>query len=338
VKKQFWLLALMVCSALTVTGCNALRGPAPQPAPAAPLDPTAAPTPQPAGLVPTPTPETSQAVSPTRARRSRPTEGTQTEAAATAAAPPAPAPTLTPAPASPPTSPAATDTLSPDLSPAATFVITADSVSVRQGPGTNFPSSAVAQKGDLGGVLGANRDGSWLYVITASGTLGWLPADAVRLLGSPGEATALPPNPATPEAARPAAPTAAARPTTAPQGQPTATPASTAQPAGEPLDIAQLQPVASAQVDTDLLNLRQGPGPEYPALGTLRRTDRVTILALNRAGDWALIQTADAKVAWAWLSPLKVTGDLSAAPRVISSPPGGDFPAGQVAPIFSETR
>jgi uncharacterized protein YgiM (DUF1202 family) len=254
------------------------------------------------------------------------------------AATPTPAPILASTPTLTATPPAAAASLSPDLSPAAAFVTTADNVSVRQGPGTNFPSNGVVQKGDLGGVLGANRNGDWLYVITANGTLGWLPADAVRLLGSPDEATALPPNPVTPEIVEPAATVAAALPPTAPPSQPTATTVPAAQPAVEPLAVAQLQPVTSAQVDSDLLNMRQGPGPEYPALGTLRRTDRVTILAVNRTRDWALVKTAGDQVAWVWLSFLRVTGDLSAAPQVISSPPGGDFPAGQVAPIFSEKR
>ena len=203
-----------------------------------------------------------------------------------------------------------------NLSPAAAFMTIADNVSLRQGPGANYPAVSVEAKGELGGVLGKNAAGDWLYVITINGNLGWLPADSVRLMGSMADLKVLPANPVA--AARPAAP-AAAQPTPAPQ-------------------VADLPVVASAQVDAAMLNMRQGPGAGYPVLGTLKRGDNVSILAVNRAQDWALIRAADGMLAWVSLAYLNVSGSLANAPQMSSPLPesgvlGGQPPqGGQVTP------
>jgi len=207
-----------------------------------------------------------------------------------------------------------------ELSPAAAFIATADSITLRQGPGTNYGSLGTLSKGELGGVLGKNKAGDWLFIITINGVMGWLPTDTVRIMGSLDEARVLSANPLAP----PVKPTP----------KPTATAAlARRQSAPQPASSGTLQAVATAQVDSDLLNVRQGPGPDYAVLGQLRRGDQVSLLALNRSADWALVQIAEGQYGWVYLPLLKTEDDLADAPRVTSPPPGGDFPAGQIAPI-----
>lgn len=206
------------------------------------------------------------------------------------------------------------------LTPAAAFLTTADSITLRQGPGTNYAAVGTLNKGELGGVLGKNKTGDWLFIITINGVMGWLPTDTVRIMGSLDEARVLPANPLAP----PVKPTP----------KPTATAAlARRQSAPQPASSGTLQPVATARVDSDMLNVRQGPGPDYAVLGQLRRADQVSILALNRSADWALVQIAEGQYGWVYLPLLKTDDDLADAPRVTSPPPGGDFATGQVAPI-----
>jgi uncharacterized protein YgiM (DUF1202 family) len=102
----------------------------------------------------------------------------------------------------------------------------------------------------------------------------------------------------------------------------------------QPLALDSLIPATTAQVNNDSLNLRQGPGATYALLGTAPRGDQVSVLALNMTKDWALVKTAKGQFGWASLGFLAVDGSLAAISQVRSPAPGGDFPAGQVAPIF----
>ncbi len=211
------------------------------------------------------------------------------------------------------------------LEPAAVALVTADGVTVRQGPAASYPSAGAIERGELAAVLGKNTPGDWLYIVTISATQGWLPADTVRLIGSLADAPVLPANP-----------------TAATQIASASSPPSVSSPGGsvagtvssQPLSITDLTPVAMAQVDNDGLNIRQGPGAGYELLGTLSRGDEVAVLAVNKTQDWALVKTADGQFGWVSLAYLAVEGSLVDAPQVVSPAPGRTLPSGQVAPIF----
>ncbi len=203
------------------------------------------------------------------------------------------------------------------FAPVAVGFVTAPSTPVRQGAGDNFGQVGLVEAGELAAILGTNAGGDWLYVLTISGTQGWVPTDALRVTGSLAEAPVLPNNPQ-----------AMAAPATT-SGQ---TP-STAATVEQAISPAGLPAVAGAQVDNEALNMRQGPGAGYGLLGTLSQGDTVSILALNTTLDWALVKTSAGQVGWVSLAYLTVDGSLDQAPQIASAPPSADIPPGQLAPM-----
>jgi uncharacterized protein YgiM (DUF1202 family) len=224
----------------------------------------------------------------------------------------------------PPSTPATTSFLG-GLEPAAVALVTADGVTVRQGPAASYSSAGAIERGELAAVLGKNAPGDWLYIVTISATQGWLPADTVRVIGSLAGAPVLPANPLATTHIAPASPSPSA---SGPGGSAAGIGGS------QPLSITELTPVAMARVDNDGLNTRQGPGAAYELLRTLSRGDEVSVLALNKTQDWALVKTADGQFGWVSLAYLAVEGSLADAPQVVSPAPGTSLPSGQVAPIF----
>jgi uncharacterized protein YgiM (DUF1202 family) len=224
----------------------------------------------------------------------------------------------------PTTTPAVVNPLT-ELQPVAVALVTADNgTAIRQGPATSYPMSGTGEQGELAGVFGINAAGDWLYVYTISGENGWLPAGSVRVTGSLAEARVLPANPV-------AAMVPQAEASSASEPGP-----SIASAVGiQPLDLDDMNPVTTARVDNDALNMRQGPGVAYELLGALSRDDKVTVLALNKTREWALVKTADGGYGWASLDYLVSDGSLADVPQVISPAPNRSLPSGQVAPIFS---
>jgi uncharacterized protein YgiM (DUF1202 family) len=209
------------------------------------------------------------------------------------------------------------------LEPAAVALVIAQNVTVRQGPATSYASLGAIQQGELAAVLGVNPDRNWLYIITISGTQGWTPREAMRVTGSLVDARVLPANPLASSTA-PSAPALSSE-----------SPGSTASAgASQPLTLSDLKPVTTARVNNQALNLRQGPGAAYEVLDTLVQDDQVTLLALNKTQDWALVKTAAGQYGWTSLTYLAVDGTLSQAPIVISPAPDRNLSPGQVAPLF----
>lgn len=205
------------------------------------------------------------------------------------------------------------------LIPVATLNIQADTATLRQQPD---PSAAVLdelERGDLGGVLGRDESGTWLFVVTIDYERGWLPLSSARVVG---DLTALPvlPSGILATLSRPAA-----SPSTAPAA-PVAVPV-------QPIDLASLKPVATAKVNISLLNMRQRPGPDFPVVGTVPQDEEVQVLALNQRQDWVLITATGQTTGWVWRDYLALAGSLENAPQVRTLDPASDQPAGQPAPV-----
>ncbi|PWH14093.1 MAG: hypothetical protein DDG58_13090 [Ardenticatenia bacterium] len=223
-------------------------------------------------------------------------------------------PTLEDQPQPPSTPQSALSELVSKLSPVASGVVIADGMVAHQGPGSNYARAAEIGKGELLGIFGVNANRDWAYIVTISGALGWVPVDGLRIIGSLEGAPVLPANPIMRQPAQPKA-------TAAPQA------------AASPLSVAQLAEVAQATVKSEQLNMRQGPGPDYRVLRTLQRGDKLSIRALNRARDWALVVTGEGKPGWVYLEYLDVTGSLESAPVVRSAAPSDALPADDIAPF-----
>jgi uncharacterized protein YgiM (DUF1202 family) len=192
----------------------------------------------------------------------------------------------------------------------ATGIVTAHDLSIRQGPGPNYGTVTAIKPGQVFGILGKNGAGDWLYILDSTLSPGWLPASGLRIVGSLEKAPVLPPNPlaqflqaaavATPAAA-PSVSTGAAAPAVGGQ---------------TPAPITNLAPVTNAQVNNDGLNMREGPGASYKLVVTLRRDEKVAVLALNPRKDWVLVETANKQRGWVSLSYLKTDGSIANAPIV----------------------
>ena len=69
--------------------------------------------------------------------------------------------------------------------------------------------------------------------------------------------------------------------------------------------VEELPPPAEGEavyrVDAASLNLRQGPGTNYASLGTLKKSEMVTGLAVSTDGQWAQVRKANGVTGWASL-------------------------------------
>jgi TolB protein len=80
------------------------------------------------------------------------------------------------------------------------------------------------------------------------------------------------------------------------------------------------------------LNLRQGPGTNYPVVGKLTQGAQAAIIGRNAAGDWYQVRPTGGSTGWVTGAPafVQVTGDLSTVP-IVSAPTPGAKPAGRSA-------
>ena len=77
---------------------------------------------------------------------------------------------------------------------------------------------------------------------------------------------------------------------------------------------------ADAVVASETLNVRGGPGTNYPVLGALKRGDSVAIVGRSADSKWAKIGFSDAKEAWASAQFLTINIDFPCV-AVAAAPP-----------------
>jgi hypothetical protein len=77
------------------------------------------------------------------------------------------------------------------------------------------------------------------------------------------------------------------------------------------------------------LNLRQGPGTNYPVVGKLTQGAEAAISGLNAAGDWYQVRPTGGSTGWVSGAPalVQVTGDLTTVP-IVSAPAPAAKPGG----------
>ena len=218
--------------------------------------------------------------------------------------------------------------LSGGLSPEAIALVMVDNMTIRQGPGESYGVVSAIQRGDLAGVLGQDASGDWVYVVDASLSYGWLPVSDLRITGSLQNAPVLPPDPIAALIAQAVSASTSGSSASVSTGSGTAF---------QPVAVTDLEPVTTARVNSDILNMRQRPGATFKLLDTLARDDEVTVLALNQDRQWALVETAGGVRGWVSVDFLNIEGDLTNAPQVKTLTPGADYPADQVAPIVAMT-
>ena len=91
-------------------------------------------------------------------------------------------------------------------------------------------------------------------------------------------------------------------------------------------------PIAEVNFDQDQINVRSGPGTEYPIVGVLVAGQKVPALGKSAGGGWVLVAYPGVPggTAWAYSFLITVRGDLP----VIAPPP---TPTPQVTPTIDPT-
>lgn len=79
----------------------------------------------------------------------------------------------------------------------------------------------------------------------------------------------------------------------------------------------QVQPEGTARVTSSALNMRSGPGTNYPVIRTLPFNTLVVVLGQNFSGQWLYVQTYDLQLGWV----ARAYTNFSGSAPIINGPP-----------------
>ncbi|OUC08081.1 hypothetical protein RY27_11140, partial [Litorilinea aerophila] len=197
----------------------------------------------------------------------------------------------------------------PTPTPAVTLAVVAteDSrLNVRSGPGTDFAIVGKLDPGRVETITGSSEDGQWYRVqVDEVDGEAWIAAAYAAVTEATPAATeepaaALPtPTPTPGQASTPAQPVEVSLlPTPTPTPQPTPT-----------APVAVIQP--------ERMNVRQGPGTNYPVVTTVTAGTWLPIVALGPQGEWYQVQVAGRdEPAWVYAGLTQGLGPLETLPRL----------------------
>lgn len=192
-----------------------------------------------------------------------------------------------------------------------TATISADRLNVRSGPGVQYGVISKLTSGAQVKVTGQAETGDWLRIALDSGEEGWIAAVyATRLDGG---SSNLP--------VANVAVGAATTPAIAAKAAPEATTATT---------------TPTAYTTPARINIRRGPGTNYPVAASVAAGTTLEILALNPAGDWYQVRLAgQADPVWVFASLTRTTGALDGVKRLAAEelPAAPAATAAQAAPV-----
>ncbi|MBN1991266.1 MAG: SH3 domain-containing protein [Anaerolineae bacterium] len=205
-----------------------------------------------------------------------------------------------------------------DLPPATTARVNNDVLNMRQRPGAEFNLLGTLSRDDEVAVLALNTDKQWALVKTADDKTGWVSVDFLQVEG---DLTDVPQvlslAPVDGHPADQLAPIAAmsGQPIPASTGaSSTGSTVTTAAVVNKPTLPGQvLAPVAQGQINRRV-ELRREPDAASGLLDTMYVDEKVTVLAVNDARDWAVIQANQARAGWLPADNLTLTeGSLDQA-------------------------
>ena len=186
------------------------------------------------------------------------------------------------------------------------------------------PGAGVVANLQLGATLtitGRSADGAWFAAYLADGIAGWVPAAQVRVFGDANELEIVqeslgPAVVATliAEASKPQDPiaTVVARLTPAP-------PPPHPLPSPSPPDTAPAITGPAVTVIVEGVNLRAGPGTDFPVVGVFYQNETAALLGRNQTSDWLQVQLPET-TAWIF-APLVQTSILISELPAIDPPP-----------------
>jgi uncharacterized protein YraI len=132
-------------------------------------------------------------------------------------------------------------------------------------------------------VFGRTEDGAWYAASTEIGQIGWIRADQLRVYGNEEQLAMVEPGPLTGT------------------GGPDL-------PAESEVAAPDAAPIASAIVNVESLNVRAGPGTNYPVIGGLQQNTTIELMARNQSGDWLQVAWPARAEGYGWIyAPLVTT-------------------------------
>jgi uncharacterized protein YraI len=143
--------------------------------------------------------------------------------------------------------------------PGTPLVTALTAINVRSGPSTDFPSYGVGAQGDQAVVIGVNPDGGWWQIqvkrtdLVPSGE-GWVSAEYVKAENTQD----------VPVVSGPELPPPVEVPPPDPNG-----------------------PIATA---LDAINVRSGPGTDYPSYGIAAKGAQAAVIGVSEDGRWWVVQ------------------------------------------------
>jgi uncharacterized protein YgiM (DUF1202 family) len=152
-------------------------------------------------------------------------------------------------------------------------------LSLRSGPGTNYPVTGSVYQGLRVTAVGRNADSTWLKVLLSDGQEGWIGAQYVQL--------------------------------SIPVGNLPVVDGTTAPPASTPTPAPSAN---SATVATGALNVRSGPGIGYGVVAAAYQGQVVTLLARNNISSWVKIQLSNGVQGWANVTLLSTSANINSLP------------------------
>ncbi len=264
--------------------------------------------------------------------------------------------TATDAPTSTPTA-TNTDLPTQTPTPATPIAQMRRQLTVRQGPGSQYPTLTTLAAGDAVNILGISEDGAWFQVQLTDGTFGWLPTTSPLIttagnifdlpLAEPPTVTptntlvpsATPTNTSTATATQIVTATPSATLTNTPTSTPTATatvPAVTATRTRTPQPSATTVVIVNATVaGNQTINVRTGDSSAFSVLTSLRPGTTVKVLGISRThNDWFQIELSDGRKGWVSARLVTISGNLASIPFV--TPPTA--PVATRQPTAAPTR
>jgi len=254
-------------------------------------------------------------------------------------------PTNTPT-TTPSRTPTPTETLTPTLTstPATPIAAMRRQLSVRQGPGSQYPPLVTLSAGDQVDILGISEDGAWFQVELQDGQLGWLPTTSPLIntfgniydlpVAAPPTVTPTytltpsdtPTNTSTPTETQTATATKVVTPSATPTLTETPTATATATTESTTEATAKSTSASTSEVNatvngTKPINIRSGDSADFGVLTSLAPGSTVKVLGISRVhNDWFQIQLIDGRKGWVSAKLMTIAGDLATVPFVTPPP------------------
>lgn len=176
-------------------------------------------------------------------------------------------------------------------------------------------------------ITGRSADGGWYAVYLEDSSAGWVGVGQVRVFGDVAELETVG------ESIGPAIVATMLAEASVPLGPIEVAQAATPVPTSTPLAPAVVSVDSSGEsngpqalVVAAGINVRSGPGIDFPIIGAFAQNDRLTLLARNEAGDWVEIVLPGSPESFGWayvplLQPDNPVADLPVSDRIPAPPP-----------------